>query len=86
VARPARQREVLTRHQIEGGGAGGRSAISVTRTPLGFPLNNRSRGLSLAVCPERTAWFGGAVGRAVEILSILGPRGERFHIRAGYRP
>ena len=31
-------------------------------------------------------WFGNADGRAVELLSILGPQGERFHIRASYRP
>jgi transcriptional regulator with XRE-family HTH domain len=31
-------------------------------------------------------WFGNADERSVEILSILGPQGERFHIRASYRP
>ncbi|RJQ87838.1 helix-turn-helix domain-containing protein [Amycolatopsis panacis] len=31
-------------------------------------------------------WFGNADERAVEFLSILGPQGERFHIRARYRP
>jgi transcriptional regulator with XRE-family HTH domain len=31
-------------------------------------------------------WFGNVDGRAVEFLSILGPQGERFHIRASYRP
>lgn len=31
-------------------------------------------------------WFGSADGRPVEYLSILGPQGERFHIRARYRP
>lgn len=30
-------------------------------------------------------WFGNADARPVEILSILGPQGERFHIRARYR-
>ncbi|TDD79863.1 XRE family transcriptional regulator [Actinomadura rubrisoli] len=31
-------------------------------------------------------WFGNADGRAVEFLSILGPQGERVHIKASYRP
>ncbi|MUL41969.1 helix-turn-helix transcriptional regulator [Streptomonospora sp. PA3] len=31
-------------------------------------------------------WFGNAEPRPVEFLSILGPQGERFHIRARYRP
>ncbi|GAB3562634.1 XRE family transcriptional regulator [Amycolatopsis endophytica] len=31
-------------------------------------------------------WFGNADARPVEFLSILGPQGERFHIRARYRP
>ncbi|WP_422772700.1 helix-turn-helix domain-containing protein [Plantactinospora sp. WMMC1484] len=31
-------------------------------------------------------WFGNADAAAVEFLSILGPQGERFHIRASYRP
>ncbi|WP_433272332.1 helix-turn-helix domain-containing protein [Actinosynnema sp. CS-041913] len=31
-------------------------------------------------------WFGNADERPVEFLSILGPQGERFHIRARYRP
>ncbi len=31
-------------------------------------------------------WFGNADDRAVEFLSILGPQGERVHIRASYRP
>lgn len=31
-------------------------------------------------------WFGNADGRSVEFLSILGPQGERVHIRASYRP
>jgi transcriptional regulator with XRE-family HTH domain len=31
-------------------------------------------------------WFGNADARPVEFLSILGPQGERFHIRASYRP
>ncbi|WP_028924336.1 XRE family transcriptional regulator [Pseudonocardia acaciae] len=31
-------------------------------------------------------WFGNADTRPVEFLSILGPQGERFHIRARYRP
>ena len=31
-------------------------------------------------------WFGNADDRPVEFLSILGPQGERFHIRARYRP
>lgn len=31
-------------------------------------------------------WFGNADERTVEFLSILGPQGERFHIRASYRP
>lgn len=30
-------------------------------------------------------WFGNADARPVEFLSILGPQGERFHIRARYR-
>lgn len=30
-------------------------------------------------------WFGNAEPRPVEFLSILGPQGERFHIRARYR-
>ncbi|NYH51038.1 transcriptional regulator with XRE-family HTH domain [Nocardiopsis arvandica] len=30
-------------------------------------------------------WFGNADTRPVEFLSILGPQGERFHIRARYR-
>ncbi|MQY23972.1 helix-turn-helix domain-containing protein [Nocardia macrotermitis] len=31
-------------------------------------------------------WFGNAEPEPVEFLSILGPQGERFHIRARYRP
>ncbi|WP_327672625.1 MULTISPECIES: XRE family transcriptional regulator [unclassified Streptomyces] len=31
-------------------------------------------------------WFGNADERAVEFLSILGPQGERMHIRARFRP
>ncbi|HEY3707751.1 MAG TPA: XRE family transcriptional regulator [Amycolatopsis sp.] len=31
-------------------------------------------------------WFGNADQRAVEFLSILGPQGERVHIKARYRP
>jgi transcriptional regulator with XRE-family HTH domain len=31
-------------------------------------------------------WFGNADERPVEFLSILGPQGERVHVRAGYRP
>ena len=31
-------------------------------------------------------WFGNADERPVEFLSILGPQGERVHIRARYRP
>ncbi|HET6479314.1 MAG TPA: XRE family transcriptional regulator [Actinoplanes sp.] len=31
-------------------------------------------------------WFGNADEHPVELLSILGPQGERFHIRASYRP
>ncbi|OXM74856.1 MULTISPECIES: XRE family transcriptional regulator [Amycolatopsis] len=31
-------------------------------------------------------WFGNADTGPVEFLSILGPQGERFHIRARYRP
>ncbi|MEU3269941.1 XRE family transcriptional regulator [Saccharomonospora sp. NPDC006951] len=31
-------------------------------------------------------WFGAADQRPVEYLSILGPQGERFHVRARYRP
>ncbi len=31
-------------------------------------------------------WFGNAGSQPVEYLSILGPQGERFHIRARYRP
>lgn len=31
-------------------------------------------------------WFGNAEPKPVEFLSILGPQGERFHIRASYRP
>jgi transcriptional regulator with XRE-family HTH domain len=31
-------------------------------------------------------WFGNADSQPVEFLSILGPQGERFHIRARYRP
>ncbi|GAA2159592.1 helix-turn-helix domain-containing protein [Actinomadura napierensis] len=31
-------------------------------------------------------WFGNADGHSVEFLSILGPQGERVHIRARYRP
>ncbi|MBB4683274.1 helix-turn-helix domain-containing protein [Amycolatopsis jiangsuensis] len=31
-------------------------------------------------------WFGNADEHPVEFLSILGPQGERFHIRARYRP
>lgn len=31
-------------------------------------------------------WFGSADSRPVEFLSILGPQGERFHIRARYQP
>jgi quercetin dioxygenase-like cupin family protein/DNA-binding XRE family transcriptional regulator len=31
-------------------------------------------------------WFGNAGAQPVEFLSILGPQGERFHIKARYRP
>ncbi|MER5439352.1 XRE family transcriptional regulator [Streptomyces sp. NPDC002790] len=31
-------------------------------------------------------WFGNADERAVEFLSILGPQGERMHIKARFRP
>jgi transcriptional regulator with XRE-family HTH domain len=31
-------------------------------------------------------WFGNADTHPVEFLSILGPQGERFHVRARYRP
>jgi transcriptional regulator with XRE-family HTH domain len=31
-------------------------------------------------------WFGNADERPVEFLSILGPQGERVHIKARYRP
>lgn len=31
-------------------------------------------------------WFGNADERGVEFLSILGPQGERVHVRASYRP
>jgi transcriptional regulator with XRE-family HTH domain len=31
-------------------------------------------------------WFGNADTRPVEFLSILGPQGERVHVRASYRP
>jgi transcriptional regulator with XRE-family HTH domain len=31
-------------------------------------------------------WFGNADAGPVEFLSILGPQGERFHIRARYQP
>lgn len=31
-------------------------------------------------------WFGTADEHAVEYLSIVGPQGERFHIKARYRP
>ncbi|WP_067973500.1 helix-turn-helix domain-containing protein [Nocardiopsis trehalosi] len=31
-------------------------------------------------------WFGNADAHPVEFLSILGPQGERFHIRARHRP
>ncbi|MEG8183443.1 helix-turn-helix transcriptional regulator [Nocardia terpenica] len=31
-------------------------------------------------------WFGNADVRPVEFLSILGPQGERFRLRARYRP
>lgn len=30
-------------------------------------------------------WFGNADRHPVEYLSILGPQGERFHVKAGYR-
>ncbi|MBV8931323.1 MAG: helix-turn-helix domain-containing protein [Kutzneria sp.] len=30
-------------------------------------------------------WFGNADARSVEFLTILGPQGERFHVRARYR-
>lgn len=30
-------------------------------------------------------WFGNADARAVEFLSIVGPQGERFHIKARYQ-
>lgn len=29
-------------------------------------------------------WFGNADARPVEFLSILGPQGERFHVKARY--
>ncbi len=31
-------------------------------------------------------WFGNADSHPVEFLSILGPQGERIHLRARYRP
>jgi transcriptional regulator with XRE-family HTH domain len=31
-------------------------------------------------------WFGNTDPQPVEYLSILGPQGERFHVRARYRP
>ncbi|NEE01369.1 helix-turn-helix domain-containing protein [Phytoactinopolyspora halotolerans] len=31
-------------------------------------------------------WFGNADADPVEFLSILGPQGERFHVKARYRP
>jgi len=31
-------------------------------------------------------WFGNADAGPVEFLSILGPQGERFHVRARYQP
>ncbi|MFJ6567656.1 helix-turn-helix domain-containing protein [Streptomyces sp. NPDC091292] len=31
-------------------------------------------------------WFGNADTHPVEYLSILGPQGERFHVRARYQP
>lgn len=31
-------------------------------------------------------WFGNADPHPVEFLSILGPQGERFHVRARYQP
>jgi transcriptional regulator with XRE-family HTH domain len=31
-------------------------------------------------------WFGNADARPVEFLSIQGPQGERFHVKARYRP
>lgn len=31
-------------------------------------------------------WFGNADDNPAEFLSILGPQGERFHVRASYRP
>jgi transcriptional regulator with XRE-family HTH domain len=31
-------------------------------------------------------WFGNAETKPVEFLSILGPQGERFHIKARYQP
>lgn len=31
-------------------------------------------------------WFGNADDRPAEFLSILGPQGQRFHVRARYRP
>ncbi|GHC85090.1 hypothetical protein GCM10007079_27660 [Nocardiopsis terrae] len=31
-------------------------------------------------------WFGNGGAQPVEFLSLLGPQGERFHIRARYRP
>ncbi|WP_253864211.1 helix-turn-helix domain-containing protein [Prauserella halophila] len=31
-------------------------------------------------------WFGNADAHPAEFLSILGPQGERFHVRASYRP
>ncbi|ASW56303.1 helix-turn-helix domain-containing protein [Plantactinospora sp. KBS50] len=31
-------------------------------------------------------WFGNADDRSVEFLSILGPQGERMHVKARYRP
>jgi transcriptional regulator with XRE-family HTH domain len=31
-------------------------------------------------------WFGSADAQPAEFLSILGPQGERFHIRARYQP
>ncbi|RAY14103.1 XRE family transcriptional regulator [Actinomadura craniellae] len=31
-------------------------------------------------------WFGNADARPVEFLSIVGPQGERFHVKARFRP
>ncbi|WP_405657241.1 hypothetical protein [Streptomyces sp. RK9] len=36
--------------------------------------------------PISPHWFGNADDHHVEFLSILGPQGERVHIKARFRP